>query len=302
MPSPSSSPITIAATYSPASFSRVLFTRNGQALTFKDLRPDRPRLLINATDLQSGRKFVFCNDTFDQLNSDLSKYPLAWACAASAAVPVVLHQVTLRDYSTAFKQYRHFVDGGIADNLGVQSLVETYENHKRQAAAHHLPPPYPKGAILIVLDAKTKFNARLSDKGDIDFLESLEMGSGLTSTALLSRASEATLADLIVKYSAPQTTAEDIRKAIDRLESTGYVQVLDREHRPVHIIHIALSELSQLTNKVPYNDFSSNVDNIGTYFNIDAPDAYDLYQAADLLMKEKFQPILAPLVRDASAK
>ena len=78
-------------------FQEQLFSRNGRGLRYADLRPDRPRLLINATDLQSGHKFVFCNETFDDLNSDLSQYPLAWACAASAAVPVLLHQVTLRD-------------------------------------------------------------------------------------------------------------------------------------------------------------------------------------------------------------
>src|SRR5258706_8198672 len=81
-------------------FEKNLFTRNGRPMTFGDLRADRPRLLINATDLQSGRKFVFCDQSFDELNSDLSKYPIAWACAASAAVPMLLHQVTLRDYST----------------------------------------------------------------------------------------------------------------------------------------------------------------------------------------------------------
>ena len=36
--------------------------------------------------------------------------------------------MTLRDYYlTAFKQYRHLIDGGVADNLGVQTLVETYQ-------------------------------------------------------------------------------------------------------------------------------------------------------------------------------
>jgi len=33
-------------------------------------------LLINATDLQSGQRFVFANESFDAINSDLSKYPI----------------------------------------------------------------------------------------------------------------------------------------------------------------------------------------------------------------------------------
>src|SRR5690606_20911547 len=67
-----------------ASFQRVVFTRRGRGLTFADLRQDRPRLLINATNLQSGKRFVFSNEAFDQLNADLGRYPIAYACAASS--------------------------------------------------------------------------------------------------------------------------------------------------------------------------------------------------------------------------
>src|SRR5437868_3202622 len=57
-------------------FNENVFTRGGRVLTFADLRPDRPRLLINATDLQSGQRFVFANESFDAINSDLAKYPI----------------------------------------------------------------------------------------------------------------------------------------------------------------------------------------------------------------------------------
>ena len=278
-------------------FESTLFSRDGRGLTFADLRANRPRLLINSTDLQSGRKFIFCNDSFDGLNSDLANYPIAWACAASAAVPVLLHQVTLRDFSTIFKQYRHFIDGGIADNLGIQTLVEVYDDQNQAAVAQHRPPPYPKGAIFIVIDAKTRFNAKLSDKGDISFIESLEFGSGLTSTALLSRASSASMAELIVKYSPADTTAEVLRRHIADLEANGYLKAEDRERRTVHIVHFALSQVNGL-GKVPFQGFSESLDNIATYFNIERTDAYNLYQAADLLMKEKYEAILKPLVEE----
>ena len=52
---------------------------------------------------------------------------------ASAAVPVLMHHVTLRDYSTVYKQYRHLIDGGVTDNLGVVSLVETYDAQVQSA-------------------------------------------------------------------------------------------------------------------------------------------------------------------------
>jgi predicted acylesterase/phospholipase RssA len=278
-----------------------LYTRDGRGLTFADLRADRPRLLINATDLQSGRKFIFCDDAFDELNSDLGRYPIAWACAASAAVPVLMHQVTLRDYSTVFKQYRHVIDGGVVDNLGIQSLVEVYDAQNRAAAERHEPPPYPKGAVFFVLDAKTGFNARLSAKGDTGFLESLKFGSGLTVTALLARASSATMADLIVKYSPDDATAASLRAQIATLSQTGYLKTQDAAHRPVHIVDIALSQVAGLQ-QVPFQTFSESLDNISTYFNIDPTDAYNLYQAADLLFKQRYEAVLKPLAAELSGE
>ncbi len=135
-------------------FQTVLFSANGRPQTFSDLRADRPRLLINATDLQSGKPFIFCNQSFDEINSDLAQYPIAYAVAASAAVPVLLHQVTLRNFSTRFKQYRHLIDGMVNDNLGVKSLVELYRQQVRDGG----PNVYPHGAVFIVIDAKTEYS------------------------------------------------------------------------------------------------------------------------------------------------
>jgi predicted acylesterase/phospholipase RssA len=275
-------------------FTRVLFSRNGKTLTFGDLRPDRPRLLINATDLQSGRRFVFCNETFDEINSDLSKYPISNAVAASAAVPIVMHHVTLRDFSTTFKQYRHLIDGGVVDNLGVQSLVDTYMAHVKAAADAGKPDPYPRGAVLIVLDARTEFDAKLSNKGDISFIESLSTGAGLTSTALLNRVSSATMADLIVRNAADETTAGEIRKAIGRLEKGGSLTLRATDGKPVRVLHLALSHIDDLTN-LPFRGFREQVNNIATYFNIDPTEAYNLYQAADLLVRERFEGELTAL-------
>ena len=279
------------------SFTKNLFSRGGRALTFGDLRADRPRLLINATDLQSGRRFVFCNESFDELNSDLSKYPVSNAVAASAAVPVLMHHVTLRDFSTTFKQYRHLIDGGVVDNLGVTSLVETYTAQVKAASDADRPDPYPRGAVLIVLDARTEFDAKLSDKGDISFIESLSTGAGLTSTALLNRVSTATLADLIVRNAADDSTAKELREAIRTLEKGGSLTLRARDGKPVRVLHLALSRVDDLST-LPSRGFREQVNSIATYFNIDPTEAYNLYQAADLLVRERFEPELLELTRD----
>jgi predicted acylesterase/phospholipase RssA len=270
-----------------ADFTKVLFSRNGRTLTYADLRSDRPHLLINATDLQSGRRFVFCNESFDEINSDLSKYPLGYAVAASAAVPVLMHQVTLRDYSTIFKQYRHLIDGGVADNLGVQTLIETYQAQMESAQKQSRPFPYQR-AILIVIDAKTNFDVKLSDKGDIGFLESLKYGTGLTSTALINRAGGATMSEVVMRYSPDDATAKELREKIAALNSTGYVELSDQWHHTVQVVHLSLASINTLRN-VPYHSFGDSVNNIATYFNIAPGEAYDLYQAASLLVREKFE-------------
>jgi len=273
---------------------RTLYTREGRVLAFADLRPDRPRLLINATDLQSGQRFVFDNESFDQINTDLAKYPIGYAVAASASAPVVLHQVTLRDYSTIFQQYRHFVDGGITDNLGVLSLLETYTEDNAAAAKAGKPLPYPRGAILIVIDAGTQFNARINDQGDVGLLGGLSFGANLSSTRLVNRASSATLAELIVNYAPPNMTGDQIRQALADLETTGSIHIEPPSGRPLDVVHIALSQAATLKD-APYQNFGASLDQIDTYFNIPQRDADSLYRAANLIVKDRFEDRLTKL-------
>jgi predicted acylesterase/phospholipase RssA len=283
-----------------ATLQQHLYSRGGKRLTFADLRADRPHLLLNATDLQSGRRFIFCNESFDEINSDLSAYPIANAVAASAAVPVLMHHVTLRDYSTIYKQYRHLIDGGVTDNLGVQTLVETYDAQVQSAQDHQQSDPYPNGAILFVIDARTRFDAQISDKPDVGILEGLAAGAGLTSTALLNRVSSATLAEIILQYSPDDARAAALRDQIQSLEKTGLLTLRDRHGKPVRIVHIALSRLNELSN-LPFQSFSERVNNIATYFNIDPTESYHLYQAAELLVNERFEPRLRELARELGA-
>jgi NTE family protein len=254
-------------------------------------------LLINATDLQSGKSFVFCNESFDQLNTDLAKYPLAYAVAASSAVPVLLHQVTLRDYSTTFKQYRHLIDGGVVDNLGVRTLVEVYRSQLRASGNK----AYPRGAVFFVIDAKTTFDAKISEHGDTSLMQTLEFGAGVTSTVLLNRASSATLAEIILDSSPDTADAATLRRERDQLMNEGYVHIEDIAGRPVHVLHLALSRVNDLPD-LPFKTFHESVNSISTYFNIDQTEAYQLYQAADLLVRERFRGPLTRIADELNGK
>ena len=130
--------------------------------TFGDLLAMKePMVVINATDMVHGTRVSFIQDAFDLICSDLSTFPVARACAASSAVPIVLTPITLRNYAggcgyhlpetvaramnpprdvttrlfdlannlapfldSEKKPYIHLVDGGVADNLGLRAALE----------------------------------------------------------------------------------------------------------------------------------------------------------------------------------
>ncbi len=132
-----------------------------EGATFEDmLKMQGPLTIINATDMVHGTRVAFTQDAFDLICSDLSTYPVARACAASSAVPILLSPITLKNYAgtcnfempdalkkaleartlpdrqfdlannlTPFldskkKPYIHLVDGGVSDNLGLRAILE----------------------------------------------------------------------------------------------------------------------------------------------------------------------------------
>jgi NTE family protein len=130
--------------------------------TFGDMMARKgPMIAINATDMTLGSRFSFVQDVFDAICADLPTFPVARACAASSAVPIVLSPITLRNYAGSCdyqipkvlvqamerprdvssrrfdlannllpflnsqqKPYIHLVDGGVADNLGLRAALE----------------------------------------------------------------------------------------------------------------------------------------------------------------------------------
>lgn len=62
-------------------------------------RPNKPFLVLNATDMISGQVFAFTPQRFDDICSDLDAQPISSGVAASAAVPLVFTPVAFRNHS-----------------------------------------------------------------------------------------------------------------------------------------------------------------------------------------------------------
>ena len=114
--------------------------------TFKDMGEGRPRILINATTLSEGRRFVFSEEQFKALNSRIDLFPIANAVMASSAFPGAFHDMTLKDFTVSDGNYQHVLDGGPSDNLGTTTLLDMVNELYRAKEK-------PKGCFLFVVDA-----------------------------------------------------------------------------------------------------------------------------------------------------
>jgi len=129
--------------------------------TFGDLArgpATRPLLVINATHISNGEPFQFLQEQFDLIGSDLNRYPISRAVAASSAFPILLTPVALQNHArpasgraapklpperglamftnvredtaraaaiygdSAAHPYLHLADGGLSDNLGMRGM------------------------------------------------------------------------------------------------------------------------------------------------------------------------------------
>lgn len=127
--------------------------------TYADvMKPGRPQLWVNASDIFNRTTFIFNRVNFGALCSDLSRYPLSEAVAASAAVPLIFAPIVIKNYAdkcrfdppdwihsaqrpgapailrasaAAIQRYREktdiqfvkLLDGGMTDNLGLSGFL-----------------------------------------------------------------------------------------------------------------------------------------------------------------------------------
>jgi NTE family protein len=152
-------------------------------------------------DLTTGAPFEFTPEQFVLICSDLDSVPLAFAVAASSAVPVVLSPITVRNYAGSCPQsaqvaesveadrnaqarmlyvsvrgyldaqarpYLHLVDGGLTDNLGVRGMLDrTIASGSLEASFRGVPPHSLRELVLISVNSERDTAERIDQSDEV---------------------------------------------------------------------------------------------------------------------------------------
>jgi NTE family protein len=276
--------------------------------TFADLaEAEGPRIHINATDLSSGDRFTFNQESFDLICSDIDVLPVATAVAASSAVPMLLSPITLKNYAgtcgyeppqwvvealerrhtsprinrsaqsfmhvqdTGQKKYFHLVDGVISDNLGLRVSIDFVTAAGGAEGARRVTGfDVPDHMAFIVVNAETDADPAIDLSGAAP---SLVMLLNSVSGAQIRRYNFETL-----------VLAEELLRQWGRDLSTADRRVT------THMIHVSFNELED-------EDERRYFDQLPTNFNLNDEKVDRLREAGRRLLRDSpdFQQLLQAL-------
>lgn len=275
--------------------------------TFADMMvPERPMIVINASDLSHGVRFSFIQDYFNLLCSDISTFPVSRAVTASSAVPIVFNPVVVENYDgcpkpdsqreeslkqrskgnpdltalyhglTSYsdkntRKYIHFVDGGITDNMGLRAMSDVIQVvGGPEAYLQRKGKKIPRTVVLISVNASTEPQ---SDMDASTKAPSIAKSMGSVSGVQLHRYNVATLG--LVEAELNQWAAE--LSTPERPVNAYFVQVTFED--------IKQAQLKLFLNKVP-TSFSLTDEQVDTLTD----------SARNLLRNEEtFQRLLSDL-------
>lgn len=241
--------------------------------TYADFNPKRPKLLMNASAMGDPKRFVFSDETFNRFGSDLAGYRVSAAVTASAAVPGFFHRVVLQDYSeggaSQEASYVHLSDAAVTDNLGLLTLMDVL-----QISAEHKTDVFPKGCVLISIDASpTFYNSIIHQRETREFPEDY----------LIDRnASEAVDFILLDKRRDTLALLGMRGQKLDR-EALSEFPLAKPSQGRCRFWHIALRHIA------PEGELGVALTRIPTEFNIRAHQQEALFKAANLLVRQGWE-------------
>ncbi len=157
----------------------------GRDLKIGQMLDTRPYLILNSTNgttmpspdetgysghtdpaMKFGARFTFTRRDFNSINSDINDYSLARAVMATATFPAVFNYMTLQDYklsgTPACKDkdcFVHVFDGGNADNLGLESVIDMLDPLSCQEGNY-------EKLVVVLVDAYTNNSGISNEKAD----------------------------------------------------------------------------------------------------------------------------------------
>ena len=290
-------------------------TLGGESFRFQDLNPQRPSLIINATNFTKFRgpahkdpddgswrsaverlNFQFTGRVFkSDLCSDLDRYPLANAVMASAAFPGLFHYVTLTKFCKAEfdegQTYKHLFDGGNSDNLGLLPFERMFDKEIREREANRsgrrtLQSPkhrLPENIVLLEVNASLGLPGKSPNDPDPRSVLDYVIDSNFIDT---------TDSLMVLGYSQIE---DDIKGFLTKLEcENGKGRFADGSRgecaEASQFVTIALTNLKRTA--IPAGDILWRcVKEIGTRFQIERGQIKQLRLAAKILVQEKLYEI-----------
>jgi NTE family protein len=302
--------------------------------TFAALRrPGAPLLILNATDMGSGEVFSFTPQRFDDICSDLSSLPISVGVAASAAFPVALSPMNLKNFAgsdcpgaiprdewieddlkkvgprylnveefkraryadalrrgkDAFRsiEYLHLLDGGLADNQGAHSLMETLiSTHGPVGMLNAINEGKVKNIVVIAVNARSDQDNGVSTNAAVPGLFSVisaVTGVPIDSTTAYSNASLQLLIDTLSQAGA------DAKKMADENKKVGDPKFVGLK---VYGISIDFDQF-----RADQNGLRDRVKTIGTSWNLSPQQLNDTLFAGKTLLEQHpcFQRLLTDM-------
>jgi NTE family protein len=287
--------------------------------TFADLITKRkgPFVVISATDMSTGGRFDFMQESFDFICSDLSKFPISRAVAASSAVPLVFSPVTLWNYAGSCdfevptsllalekskgggwsvaaarsrtrellsyldrekRPFIHLLDGGLADNLSIRGMLDMETMIGSEAVRRDFRLDEMTKLVLIVVNAQNNMDHTIDQSGDVP---------GFSDVA---RA----VSDIpIARYT--QESERAMQASIERWQETAKVEATKNHRAPpdVYYINIGLKNLED-------DERRKELLNVQTSLYLPKKTVADLRDAAATLMQESFD--FQRLLKDLNAQ
>jgi predicted acylesterase/phospholipase RssA len=268
-------------------------------LTFGDLDPAAPDLLLNATCYDTGQKFVFTplplrslngaawfqqkaadrllthdygvghvpfeSLTFEALDSSVAKCPISTGVVASAAVPNLLGPITLRDHR--WQRDLHLGDGGIYDNHGLEAMV--------QVMLRRLEDDPTRRAVILVVDG-TGFFETGHGAGALDNVAAF---SDRTVTIAWLRAAS---------YAEP--AYQDLKDRLQLRVISLYDETGLDEEPPVNAAQAFVRDLASKTASL-VDDLNLRLRGVGTRFSLDDQAAADIERVAPRIVRAALERV-----------